>query len=252
MGKHMTARATTPYQDSEGWAIQSTSQTIFSGLASSYEKSVEYGTLFQDRRWKRWVTSKTAGTPEGITLDLGCGTLLLEERFSGPGRRFVGLDLSKEMIAVGREKGLRNVALVVNGDAETLPFPDASFDSVVSCYVAKYVRTSRFAGELGRVTRPGGMVALYDFARPRGAFAPILELYIQGGLRWVGLLLRYARRRSAYTYENLPAIIERTSWDSEIVRAMEDIGFQTVATERLTGGTVFAYCGRKGDGPRNS
>jgi len=191
------------------------------------------------------VTSRTAGAPEGTTLDVGCGTLLLEEQLAGSGRRFVGLDLSKEMIAVGRSRGLGNVTLVVIGDAEALPFPDASFDSVVSCYVAKYVRMPRFASEVGRVTRPGGVVALYDFARPRGVLAPVLELYIQGGLRWAGLLFRFAGRRSAYTYENLPSIIEGTSWDDEIVRAMQDSGFQTVATERLTGGTVFAYCGRK-------
>jgi len=183
-------------------------------------------------------------------LDVGCGTLLLEERLSHSGRRFIGLDLSKEMIALGQGKGLENAILVVNGDAETLPFPDGSFNSVVSCYVAKYVRTSKFAGELGRVTKRGGVVALYDFARPRGVLAPALELYIQGGLRWAGVLLRLARRGSAYTYENLPAIIERTAWDKEIVGAMEDCGFETIAAERLTGGTVFAYCGRKKDDPR--
>lgn len=191
----------------------------------------------------------TAAPPGGTTLDVGCGTLLLEERLTGSGRRFVGLDLSREMIGLGRGKGLGNVALVVNGDAESLPFPDASFASVVSCYVAKYVRTSKFARELGRVTRQGGVVALYDFARPRGVLAPVLELYIQGGLRWAGLLLRFAGRRSAYTYENLPAIIDGASWDEEIEGAMEANGFRTVAAERLTGGTVFAYCGRKGGSP---
>lgn len=196
------------------------------------------------------MASKTNVAPREPTLDVGCGTLLLEEQLKGSGRRFVALDLSKEMIALGRGKDLGNVALVVNGDAEALPFPDAAFGSVISCYVAKYVRTSKFAGELGRVTRRGGVVALYDFARPRGALAPVLELYIQGGLRWAGLLLRFAGRRSAFTYENLPAIIEGTSWDKEIVGAMEENGFQTLATARLTGGTVFAYCGQKGDDRR--
>jgi ubiquinone/menaquinone biosynthesis C-methylase UbiE len=176
---------------------------------------------------------------------VGCGTLLLEEQLIHSGRRFIGLDLSKEMIALGRGKGLGNVTLMVNGDAETLPFPDASFSSVVSCYLAKYVKTSKFAGELGRVTRPGGVVALYDFARPRGVLAPVLELYIQGALRWAGLLLRFARRRSAYTYENLPSIIDNSRWDKEIIEAMEDSGFQTMSAERLTAGVVFAYCGRK-------
>lgn len=206
-------------------------------------------TLLQDRRWKRWVASWTSRSAEKVTLDVGCGTLLLEERLSRSGRRFVGLDLSKEMIALGRGKGLENVSLVVNGDAESLPFPEGSFGSVVSCYVVKYVRTSKFARELGRVTRPGGVVALYDFARPRGALAPFLNLYIQWGLRCMGGLLRLAGRSSAYTYENLPEIIKGSTWDDEIVDAMEESGFQTMRAERLTGGAVFAYCGRRGNSP---
>ena len=222
---------------------------LFRGLAGSYDTAVDYATLFQDRHWKLWAMRRLEAGRGSFILDVGCGTLLLEERLTGSRRKFVGIDLSREMITAGREKQLRNTALVVNGDAESLPFPDASFGSVVSCYDAKYVRTSRFAGELGRVVRAGGVVALYDFARPRGMLAPFLELYIQGGLRWAGLLLRFAGRSSAYTYENLPAIIDGSSWDKEIVGAMENNGFHTVATERLTGGTVFAYCGRKGGSP---
>ena len=201
-------------------------------------------TVLQDRRWKKWIWEKI-GQGGGLALDVGCGTLLLEERLEPLGRRFVGLDLSKEMIEVGRLKGLGNVPLLVNGDAESLPFPSGSFDSVVSCYVAKYVRTGSFAAELARVTKAGGTVALYDFARPRGAFGPLLEVYIQGGLRMAGFLLGLARRGSAFTYANLPRIIDDSVWDSEMVAEMELNGFHTVAAETLTGGAVFAYCGRK-------
>jgi ubiquinone/menaquinone biosynthesis C-methylase UbiE len=148
------------------------------------------------------------------------------------------------MIAVGRAKALGNVDLVINGDAESLPFPECSFDSVVSCYVAKYVDPRKFAGELLRVLRVGGTVALYDFAKPKGALAPFLGLYIQGGLRGLGFLLRLARRSSAFTYSNLPRIIEESEWEGKMVETMEGVGFQTLAAERLTG-VVFAYSGRK-------
>ena len=227
--------------------VESVAQRIFAGLAGSYDRTVDYATLLQDRRWKRWVAGKMGGGG-GLTLDIGCGTLLLEERFDFTDRKFIGLDLSKEMIAVGLSKELGNVPLIVNGDAESLPFPSGSFDSVVSCYVAKYVRTSRFAEELARVTRAGAVVAIYDFARPRGPFAPFLELYIQGGLRLAGALLGVARRGSAFTYSNLPRIIDGSTWDNEMAEEMERNGFSTVAAERLTGGAVFAYCGLRTPG----
>lgn len=171
---------------------------------------------------------------------------MFEERFARSDMRFVGVDLTWEMARAGLDKELRNVGAVLNGDAEALPFSDETFPTIVSCYVAKYVDVTKFASELARVSKPGAQVLLYDFARPRGSFAPFLELYIRGGLRTIGFLLRLAGKRAAITYEELPRIIDGSDWDRRLVSAMESVGFRTVAAERLTGGVVFAYCGRKG------
>ena len=226
----------------------SVARRLFEGLAASYDRTIDYATLYQDRYWKRWV-ARNARPAEGmLILDLGCGTLLLEERIRGTGCRYVGVDLTAEMIRLGWSKGLGDVPLLVNGDAESLPFADETFDAAVSCYVPKYVSVARLADELARVVKPGARVALYDFARPRGASAPLLEPYIQVGLRAIGLVLRKTRRPSAFAFEKLPQIIDGTDWDREVVRAMEDRGFETMAATRLTAGAVFAYCGRKGPG----
>jgi demethylmenaquinone methyltransferase / 2-methoxy-6-polyprenyl-1,4-benzoquinol methylase len=225
--------------------LHGTALHIFQGLAGSYDRIVDYATLYQDRHWKNWV-AKRAGVKEGgLVLDLGCGTLLLEERFRCLGWRFVGLDLTEEMVRIGWAKGLPNVRLLINGDAESLPFLDQTFDAVVGCYVPKYVDTARLADELARVSKPGAAVVLYDFARPRGIFAPFLGLYIDGGLRVAGYLLKLGKRRSAFTFDALPGIIDRTDWDREITGAMERRGFATVEARTLTGGAVFGYLGRK-------
>jgi demethylmenaquinone methyltransferase / 2-methoxy-6-polyprenyl-1,4-benzoquinol methylase len=226
--------------------MKGTALRLFRGLAHSYDATVDFATLFQDRYWKRWVAERTPAGLGDLVLDVGCGTLLMEERLSGWKCRFVGLDLTDEMLRSGQSKGLPNVALLTRGDAESLPFPDGIFDAVISCYVPKYVSVCRFASELARVTRTGGVVAIYDFARPRGPLGPIIEIYIQGGLRAGGFLLGLARNGVAFTFTNLPKIVDRTVWDKEILRAMEEEGFETTAAERLTGGVVFAFCGRKG------
>ena len=224
--------------------MHSTALSLFSGLAGSYDAVVDLATMFQDRRWKAWVREHLP-PGGGVALDVGCGTLLLEAGLLGDGRRFVGLDLSREMVSAGCSKRLPNVELVVRGDAESLPFPDCAFDSVVSCYVAKYVDPGRLAKEAGRIARPGSIVVLYDFARPTGWLAPFIDLYIQGGLRVAGTLTRLAGRKAAFTFNELPKIIDETKWDGALPSAMEANGFETVAAERLTGGVVFAYCGRK-------
>lgn len=173
----------------------------------------------------------------------------MEEGLAEWGCSFVGLDLAPEMIRIGSGKNLPNVSLLVNSDAESLPFPDGTFDSIVSCYVPKYVDAERLAGELARVSKRGAMVVLYDFARPRGLLSPILQLYIQGGLRVIGLALSLAKREEAFTFSSLPWIIEETTWDRDIVSVMEEKGFQTMGTARLAGGVVFAYSGRRRSSP---
>lgn len=225
--------------------LKSTALQLFERLAGSYDRAVDYATFFQDRYWKKWVAKQMPGRDADLVLDLGCGTLLMEERLAHWSCRFVGLDLTERMVRIGRSKELGNVSLLVNGDAEYLPFPDKAFDSVISCYVAKYVNVFKFSSELARVTKPGGAAVLYDFARPRGALAPFIDLYIQWGLRTAGVLLELARKEAAFTFTTLPGIIEETEWDLEIVRAMEGAGFETSDVRRMTAGVVFAYSGRK-------
>ena len=221
---------------------------IFAGLAESYELALDLATMYQDRRWKDWVARRLGADAKGLVLDVGCGTLVLEERMARLGTRFVGLDLSPQMVRVARAKSASNVTLLTNADAESLPFPDGTFDSVVSCYVPKYVDPAGFVRELARVMRPGADVLLYDFAKPRGPAAPFLQMYIQGGLRAMALVLGLARRTEATTFRELPKIIQETRWDEVIPRAMERGGFEKIEAERLTGGVVFAYWGRrKGD-----
>jgi ubiquinone/menaquinone biosynthesis C-methylase UbiE len=220
-------------------------QKLFRGLAASYDRTVDYATLYQDRYWKRWATENAALPDGALVLDLGCGTLLFEERMGGSNCRFVGLDVTPEMARIGWTKGLANVPLVINGDAETLPFPDRTFDAAVSCYVPKYVSMTRLAGELARVVKPGARVVLYDFAKPRGISAPLLEPYIQVGLRVIGFVLRKTKKGAAFAFERLPQIVDGTSWDKEVLEAMEHRGFETMAASSLTAGVVFAYCGRK-------
>jgi demethylmenaquinone methyltransferase/2-methoxy-6-polyprenyl-1,4-benzoquinol methylase len=223
-------------------SLKGTASAIFAGLAESYERALDWATMYQDRRWKRWVARQLGAQKGDVILDVGSGTLVMEEALASSGCKVVALDLSPEMTRVAKNKGAANVWLL-NGDAEALPFSEGAFDGVVSCYVPKYVDVKRFAAELSRVARPGARVVVYDFARPRGGLAPFLDLYTQGGLRLAGLALSLMKRAEAVTFLRLPRIIWETRWDGGFKGAMEAGGFESVAAERLTGGTVYAYCG---------
>lgn len=224
--------------------MQAVATEIFRGLSQSYDRVVDLVTLFQDRWWKKWVAAKLEATRPHLVLDVGCGTLLFEERYPSPQRNFVGIDLSRQMLMLGKSKGIAGVSAIIQGDAEHLPFRSAAFDSVMSCYVAKYVDTGAFGKEMGRVTRKGGTVIMYDFARPRGISAPFLLAYISAGLRVLGFVLRITKNQAAFTFVKLPQVIENTTWDLALGETLKTNGIDLTEARPLTGGVVFAMSGK--------
>ena len=216
---------------------------LFGGLSASYERVLDVATVVQDRRWKKWAAKQIDAHPRGLLLDVGCGTLLLEERLKPSTGNVVGLDLTEEMLRGGQKKRLSNVSMLIQGDAESLPFADGTFDTVVTCYVAKYVDLGRFVSELARIAKPGGRVILYDFVRPRGLLRPLLVLYFQVVIRSTGNLLRLTGSGAAKIFLNLPKIIDAATWDSRLLGLTEAERFETRSFKRLTGGVVAAYVG---------
>ena len=85
--------------------------------------------------------------------------------------RILGLDLSAEMLERGRARvaaeGLGDRVELRLGRAEQLPFADRSFDAVSFAYLLRYVADpTATLTELGRVLRPGGVLAGFDFHVP--------------------------------------------------------------------------------------
>lgn len=100
-------------------------------------------------------------------LEVGCGTGVLLRWLAGHTRaanRITGLDINHYMLqeaaALARRDGLADAIDLQEGNAETLPFPDASFDVVMSVTVIEEVDADRMLAEMVRVTKPGGRVAL--------------------------------------------------------------------------------------------
>jgi ubiquinone/menaquinone biosynthesis C-methylase UbiE len=106
-----------------------------------------------------------AAPRDGDLLDVGTGPgwLLVEIARSRPDLRLTGIDPSADMTAIaGRNVGNR-ATLHVAG-AESLPFPDDSFDVVVSSFSLHHWENPATAvSEFRRVLRDGGRVNLYDF-----------------------------------------------------------------------------------------
>lgn len=125
-----------------------------------------------DSRWSFYLQASLAETQKRLDLqtgesllDVGCGSGLLLESLSrtSPGADLYGVEPSLAMLAAARRK-LGDKAILKQGQAEKLPFPDQSFDIVVSTSALHLFQYPLAAlVEMKRVLRPGGRVVITDW-----------------------------------------------------------------------------------------
>ena len=101
-------------------------------------------------------------------LDIGCGDGALVRALAARGAAAVGVDPDPAMLAVARKRAAEAdiPATFLEGRAESLPFPDASFDAVTAMTVLCFVPDAKGAvREMARVLRPGGRLVLGELGR---------------------------------------------------------------------------------------
>ena len=109
---------------------------------------------------------EAAGVEWGMrVLDVACGPGHIAAGAAARGAKPVGLDTAEGMVAVARARYPE--IEFQRGDAERLPFGDASFDAVVAGFVVNHLpRPERALAEFARVVAPGGRVAVTVWDRP--------------------------------------------------------------------------------------
>jgi ubiquinone/menaquinone biosynthesis C-methylase UbiE len=118
------------------------------------------------RFYRRLADDIAAAAPRGAAvLDVGTGpgVLLVELARRRPDLNLTGLDLSPDMVTAAN-RNLGDQATVRVGSVTQLPFPDGSFDLVVSSIsMHHWDHPEAAVPELARVLRPGGRLRIYDF-----------------------------------------------------------------------------------------
>jgi len=107
----------------------------------------------------------------GDVLDAGCGTGVVASRLADDGYSVTGLDPSAGMLRFLEERDQRVTA--VHGSATDMPFEDGSFDLTYCVAVMHHIAAPDLVhqalGEMVRVTRPGGLILVWDH-NPRNPY----------------------------------------------------------------------------------
>jgi ubiquinone/menaquinone biosynthesis C-methylase UbiE len=151
----------------------------WSQRASKYDRSMgffERHLLGEEHR--RWACSKAGGRTLEVAVGTGLNIPLYPDDVD-----LVGIDLSPEMLEIARRRS-QEVGRAVDlheGDAHSLPFAEASFDTVVCTYSLCNIPDPHLAvGEMKRVLRPNGTLILVDHIR--SSVKPVL--WLQKGLEF--------------------------------------------------------------------
>jgi ubiquinone/menaquinone biosynthesis C-methylase UbiE len=128
---------------------------LYREMAGGYDLVSRIVSLGHWRDWQRAAMHYAHG-PRLLDLAFGTGNLLLDWRAAGA--RAVGVDLSPQMVRIAARKlRVRGLPLILaQGQAQALPFADATFDSVVSTFPAEFILERVTVEEVARVLRPGG------------------------------------------------------------------------------------------------
>jgi demethylmenaquinone methyltransferase / 2-methoxy-6-polyprenyl-1,4-benzoquinol methylase len=209
-------------------------RAMFDRIAPVYDLMNRVMTAGLDRRWRR-ATAEAAVRPGDRVLDACCGTGDLAVACARVGGRVTGLDFSERMLDRARRKAPE--LEWVQGDLLELPFADGTFDAATVGFGVRNVEDiGAGLGELRRVLRPGGRLAVLEITRPRGLLRHFYGLWFD---RVVPLLGRVLPGGAAYTY--LPASVRRFPGPEDLARLLEEFGFAAVRFRLFAGGIVALH-----------
>jgi demethylmenaquinone methyltransferase/2-methoxy-6-polyprenyl-1,4-benzoquinol methylase len=230
-------------------------QQLFQGLPRRYDLLAEALSFGQNRRWRRAMLDSVVEGRPATMLDVATGTagvaLQLARR---TGAHVSGIDITEGMLQRGRaavlHEGLQQRIALVAGQAERLPFADATFDALTFTYLLRYVADpAATIAELARVVRPGGTVASLEFhVPPRRLLRGAWWLYTRLGLPILGGLAgREWYRVGRFLGPSISAHYDRypLAWT---VDAWQRAGISDVDVRLMSLGGGVVMRGRRTDG----
>lgn len=221
---------------------------MFNNISHNYDFLNHFLSLGIDRLWRKRAITLLRPLKPSFILDVATGTgdFAIQAMALNPAK-ITGVDISEGMLEVGRTKiqkrGLSPKIELIAGDSENLGFEENKFDAVIVGFgVRNFENLEKGLGEMLRVLKPGGMLVVLEFSRPRTfPFRQVYNFYFKTILPKLGKLI--SKDKSAYTY--LPESVEAFPDGKDFENILTKVGFKNTTCEPLTFGVSSIYTAQK-------
>jgi len=221
---------------------------MFDNISHRYDFLNHFLSLGIDKGWRHTAINFLRPLKPAQILDVATGTgdFALQALALKP-EKVIGVDISEGMLSVGRKKiankHLEKLVELRNGDSENLPFEENRFDAVtVGFGVRNFENLNKGLREIFRVLKPGGMIVVLEFSRPRKfPFKQLYRFYFRFILPKIGRIV--SSDKAAYTY--LPESVEVFPDGDDFIHILHQTGFKNTQCRPLTFGISSIYVGTK-------
>lgn len=225
-------------------------QNLFASISSRYDIGNALLSMQLHRWWNRKLVEHLLknSSPKAY-LDLCCGTgdiaLSYVKKAKKPPQAAYLVDFCPEMLqeAAKKEKLCSTQFHYIQGDAQAIPLPDHSVDSITIAYgIRNILDPSRCISETFRVLKSGGYLGILELTRPNNSCMRFAHsLYLRSVVPLVGYLL--TKDKEAYHY--LQTSIHHFISADDLKKMIEKSGYADVEMRPLSGGIATIFSGFK-------
>ncbi len=224
-------------------------EEMFDSIAPRYDFLNHFLSLGIDRSWRKKAIAQLKDLQPKYILDVATGTadVALETARRLHPDKIVGLDISAEMLHIGREKiakkGLSNVIELVQGDSENLPFADNTFDAITVAFgVRNFENLEQGLSEMNRVLKKGGKLVVLEFSKPSAfPFKQLFQFYFRHILPIIGRWTSQDPRAYQYLFESVQVFPE----GKHFLNILQKTGYKSSKCIPLTLGVCSIYSAEK-------
>ncbi len=222
---------------------------MFDNIAPYYDFLNRFLSLGIDTRWRKRAIQELKDVAPKYILDVATGTadVTFELCKQLQPEKIIGLDLSPEMLEIGRakvkKKNLQHIISLQEGDSENLPFDDNTFDAItVSFGVRNFENLENGLKEMNRVLKKDGKLVVLEFSKPSlFPFKQLFNIYFRYVLPLIGRITSKDKKAYNYLYESVQVFPDGEAF----LKILQNTGFKSTQCTTLSLGICTIYSGHK-------